>query len=278
VTAQPATTYDSDQLRAPLVSEFRNLWEYRGLLRLLISRDLTVRYKRSALGVWWTLLNPLLTMTILWIIFSQFFRFEIPGDIPFAVYLLSGVLLVTFFAQGVNATGAAMVNNASVLSKVYVPPEIFAFSSGVAAATNFMIGLIPLFGIILITGTGIPWTAAFVPIPVIFLLGFTVGIGLLVAAAAVYFYDVLDLTGVLTQLVSYLVPTFYPISIVPDHFVWIIKVNPLYSYLVVFRGFVYEGVFAPGWNFLVMGVSSVVMLVVGVWVFSRSWKNLVVLL
>jgi ABC-type polysaccharide/polyol phosphate export permease len=74
------------------------------------------------------------------------------------------------------------------------------------------------------------------------------------------------------------VPTFYPISIVPAHFQWIININPLYSFLLVFRGFMYEGAFAPGWAFAVMTISSIVALAVGVWVFSRSWKNLVVLL
>ncbi|HAX82010.1 MAG TPA: ABC transporter [Actinobacteria bacterium] len=269
--------YDSDQARTPIVTELRNLWEFRGLLRLLVARDLTVRYKRSALGVWWTLLNPLLTMAVLYVVFSQIFRFEVPG-VPFPVYLLSGTLVVALFAQGVNATGAAMVNNANVLSKVYVPAEVFAFASGIAAGTNFAISLLPLFVIQLITGAGIPWTVVLIPLPVIMLVAFTVGVGLLIAAAAVYFYDVLDLTNVFIQLVSYLVPTFYPISIVPERFLRVIQVNPLYSFLKVFRGFVYEGTFAPGWNFLVIVVSAVVMLGIGVWVFSRSWKNLVVLL
>ena len=277
MTTQLSLVYDSDQQRTPLVSEFRNLWEYRGLVRLLITRDLTVRYKRSSLGVWWTLLNPLLTMSVMWVVFSQVFRFQIP-NVPFAVYLLSGVLIVSFFAQGVNATGSAMVNNAAVLKKVYVPPEVFAFSSGFAAAANFTISLIPLFAFQIISGVGVPWTALLIPLPMLCLLAFTVGVGLLIAAAAVYFYDVLDLTGVFIQLASYLVPTFYPIEIIPDRFLWVIYANPLYSYLTVFRGFVYEGGFAPGWNFAVMIGSAVVMLLAGVWTFSRTWKNLVVLL
>ena len=277
VTTSSTSIYDSDQPRRPLITEFRNLWEYRGLLRLLVTRDLTVRYKRSALGVWWTLLNPLLTMSVMWVVFSQVFRFQIP-NVPFAVYLLSGVLIVSFFAQGVNSTGSAMVNNASVLKKVYVPPEVFAFAAGFAAATNFIISLIPLFVFQIISGVGVPWTALLVPIPMICLLAFTVGVGLLVAAAAVYFYDVLDLTGVFIQLASYLVPTFYPIEIIPERFLWVIYSNPLFSYLTVFRGFVYEGAFAPGWNFIVMFGSALVMLFLGVWTFSRTWKNLVVLL
>jgi ABC-2 type transport system permease protein len=104
------------------------------------------------------------------------------------------------------------------------------------------------------------------------------GLGLLVASAAVFFYDVLDLTAVLTQLVGYLTPTFYPISIVPERFLPLIYANPLYSYLTIFRGFIYEGVFAPTWTFAVMIGTSMVVLLIGVYVFTRSWKNLVVVL
>lgn len=270
--------YDSDQARRPVISELRNLWNYRGLLKLLVSRDLTVRYKRSTLGVWWTLLNPLLTMSVLWIVFSQIFRFEIPGDVPYVVYLLSGILLLTFFSQGVIATGSSIVNSASILTKVYVPAEVFAIAASVAALVNFGISLLVLVVIQVVTGVGVPWTILLVPVPAFFMLLFVSGLGLLVASAAVFFYDVLDLTAVATQLISYLTPTFYPISIVPERFLPFIYANPLYSYLVVFRGFMYEGVFAPGWNFAMMIGSSVVVLLLGVWVFTRSWKKLVVVL
>jgi len=270
--------YDSDQPRRPIATELTNLWAYRGLLKLLVTRDLTVRYKRSTLGVWWTLLNPLLTMTVLWIVFSQFFRFDVPGDVPYIVYLLSGILLITFFSQGVIATGSSIVNSASVLSKVYVPAEVFSMAASVAALVNFGISLIPLLAIQLITGVGIPWTVLLVPIPAFFMLLMVAGLGLMVASAAVYFYDVLDLTAVLTQLIGYLTPTFYPISIVPEKFLPLIYANPLYSYLTIFRGFIYEGVFAPTWTFVMMIASSVIILLLGVWVFTKSWKNLVVVL
>jgi ABC-2 type transport system permease protein len=176
------------------------------------------------------------------------------------------------------ATGSSIVNSSSVLTKVYVPPEIFAFSAAIAGAVNFLIGLVPLFVIQLATGTGIPWTALLIPIPVICLLALVAGIGLLVASAAVFFYDVLDLTAVLIQLIGYLTPTFYPVSIVPDRFLPLIQANPLYSYLLVFRGFVYEGVFAPGWAFAVMVGSAIGFLLLGVWVFHRTWRQLVAVL
>lgn len=270
--------YDSDQARRPLASELRNLRRYRGLLRLLVTRDLTVRYKRSTLGVWWTLLNPLLFMGVLWMVFGQFFRFEIPGDTPYIVYLLSGIVFITFFSQGVIATGSSIVNSSGILTKVFVPPEVFAVSSSIAALINFGISLLPLVVVQLITGVGVPWTALLVPIPALFTLMLVAGIGLLVASAAVHFYDILDLTAVFIQLLTYLTPTFYPISIVPDQFLAIVIANPLFSYLLIFRGFMYEGIFAPGWAFAYMVLTSVGVLLIGAWVFNRSWKNLVVLI
>lgn len=271
--------YDSDEARRPLVSEFQNIWTNRALIRLLVGRDLTVRYKRSILGVWWTFLNPLLTTGVMWIVFGKFFRFEIDGGAtPYIVYLLSGILLLTYFAQATLAAGSAIVNSAGVLTKVYVPPEVFSFSAATAAAANFLISLIILLVVQLVTGVGIPWTVVLIPIPIVAMLALTAGLGLLIASAAVRFFDVIDFTGVLIQAISYLTPTFYPISIVPDSWLWLIHLNPLYSYLSVFRAYVYQGYMPPAWSLAYMTVTSVVALVLGVWVFSRSWKSLVVVL
>jgi ABC-type polysaccharide/polyol phosphate export permease len=272
-----STTYDSAAPRQPVITEMRNLWAYRGLLRLLVTRDLTLRYKRSILGVWWTVLNPLLTSAVMWIVFSQVFRFDIPGT-PFIVYLLSGVLLVTFFSQAVVAVGSSIVNSAPVLSKVYVPPETFAVSTATAAAVNFLLSIVPLIAIQVITGVGVPWTVILVPIPVAALLALCAGVGMIVASVAVYYYDVIDFTTVLIALIGYLTPTFYPLSIVPEGFQWIIKANPLHSYLAVFRGFVYEGTFVEPWHFAMMITTAVVILILGVWFFSRSWKNMLVMM
>ena len=164
------TYYDSDKARKPIASEVANLWAHRGLIRLIVTRDLTVRYKRSSLGVWWTLLNPLLTTGVMFLVFGHFFRFKIPGDTPYIVYLLSGVLLLTYFAQAVLASGSAIVNSAGILTKVYVPPEVFSVASAIAASVNFMISLMILLVIQVATGIGIPWTVVFVPIPALAML------------------------------------------------------------------------------------------------------------
>ena len=275
MTTSSLTVYDSAQVRRPFITEFRNFLDYRALIRLLVSRDLTVRYKRSVLGVWWTIIGPLLQTAVMFVVFSQVFQRTARGDIPFIVYLLSGIVLVTFFAQGTVSSGSSIVSSRNILGKVYVPPEVFSLSAAFSALVNFMIMLIPLVLFQLITGVGIPWTFLLVPIPGFAMLALVAGLGLILGAAAVHFYDVIDLSRVLAQLMTWMVPTFYTLDMVPDGFVPFIKANPLYSYLVVFRGFAWGGEFAPWWNFVVMIATSILALSLGVYVFSRSWKNLV---
>lgn len=276
MTTTPTLQYDSATPRRPIIDETRSLWERRALVRLLVSRDLTLRYKRSVLGVWWTLLNPLLTASVMWLVFSQIFD-RVSENVPFIVYMLSGILLIqTFFAQGVLAAGSSLMSSGGILSKIRVPGEVFAFTAALAAGVNFAIGLIPLVMIMLLTGTPIPWTIILVPIPAIAMLALVTGVGMLIAAAAVHFYDVLDFVRVILQLVIWLVPTFYPLEMIPEQYQFVIKLNPLFSYLEVFRGFLYRGSFAPGWNFVVMIVSALFFLAFGVWVFSKSWRNMVV--
>jgi ABC-type polysaccharide/polyol phosphate export permease len=213
----------------------------------------------------------------MWIVFGTIFRFETPG-VPYVIYLLSGILLITYFGQAVMASGSAIVNSAGILTKVYVPPEVFSVAAAIAASVNFMISLAILLIIQVVMGVGIPWTVILVPIPALAMLALSAGLGLLIAAAAVHFFDVLDLTGVAIQLISYLTPTFYPLSIVPDNLLWFIHLNPLYSYLTVFRELVYGNAGAEWWMWVYMLASALIVLITGVYVFSRSWRRLVILL
>lgn len=268
--------YDSAQARRPLITEFQNFWKHRGLIRLLVTRDLTVRYKRSVLGVSWTLLNPLLTTAIMWVVFGQLFagRFGATDEV-YVVYLLAGVLFMGFFSQGVLSTGSAIRGASSILSKVYVPAEIFALASSLAAGVNFIIGLLPLVVVQFISGTNLPWTAILVPLPALAMLAFVTGLGMLVASAAVYFNDVLDLTRVGVQLLTYLTPVFWPVSIVPERFLSFVHANPVFSYLDVFRDLMYRGVMPEMWQVAMVGTSAIVFLGLGVWAFSKVWATLV---
>lgn len=274
--SRPSTEpiYDSASRSAPLRGSLRDLYRYRALVRLLVTRDLTVRYKRSLLGVTWTVLNPLLQTIVMWLVFQHLFRFKIPGSVPYLVYLLSGILAVTYFQQGIAMTAASMVGSAATLTRVYVPPAVFAVSAAAGGAVNFVFGLVPLFIFQLALGPGVAWTAIAIPFVLIFLLAMIAGIGLFVSTLAIRFDDVLNLINVLLFLVGYLTPTFYPISIIPVQFQRLFYLNPMFSYVIVFRYLDYGGS-APSWlAFVVVGLTGVVGLLGGLAIFARRWRHL----
>jgi ABC-2 type transport system permease protein len=236
-----------------------------------------MRYKRSLLGVWWALLNPMLRVGVMWVVMAAVFRPALPG-IPYVVYLLSGIAVMTFFEQAVQAAGASLVNSASVITKVYVPPLSFAISAVLAANVTLVATLIPLLIIQLATGVGIPWTVVLLPIPVTGLIGLATGVGLIVASLAVRFHDVLDLTTVILQVLAFATPTFYPIEAIPHSYRWIIELNPLTQVVMLFRAYVYQGQIGSWQTILACVGSGVGATVCGVVIFARGWRRSAVML
>ena len=273
-----SSVYDSAQRLAPVRGALRDLFEYRALVRLLVARDLTVRYKRSLLGVTWTVLNPLLTSLVMWIVFQHLFHASLPGHIPYLVYLLSGVLAVSYFQQSVYSTSASLVASASMLTKVYVPPIVFAVSAACSGALNFIFGLVPLLAFQVGLGVGIAWTVILVPLPLILLLCMIAGFGLFLATFAIRFDDVLNLVNVGLVLVGYLTPTFFPITIIPVEYRKYFYANPLYSYVNLFRYLEYGAQRPSAISFAVIAASGIGALGVGLFVFVRRWPNVAALL
>lgn len=272
-----AELYDSSARRIPVAGQLRELWRYRGLLRLLVVRDVTLRYKRSWLGIWWTLLSPLLTIAIMWIVFSHLFASSQLG-VPYIVYLLSGVVVVSLFQQAVEQVGTSIVASSDLLSSVYAPPEVFALSAAAATIVTFAASTGMLLVVQLVLGVGIPSTALLIPGLALALLGFALGVGLVVAALSVRFYDTIDLTRVALYALALLTPTFYPITIVSGRLRTLLMLNPLYHYAVVFRSLAYQGTAAPMESYAVVAVTSVGGLLVGTWFLGVSWRRLAVML
>jgi ABC-type polysaccharide/polyol phosphate export permease len=252
----------------PIVSEVRNLWDRRRLIGLLVRRDLILRYKRSVLGAWWTLLNPLLEMSVLWLVFSHVFRFS-SGTVPYVVYLLSGVLLLGLFRTTVLAVSSSLSSSARVVTRIRIPAEAFSTSAALATFLGFVISLVPLIGIMVAVGVSVPLTLPLAIIPTLLLLGFGVGIGMMMAPLALRFPDVLEFERVALTLVGYLAPVFYPISIIPKSDRVIEHLNPLYHYLNGFRGLLYEGSIGQWQTYAVMAGVATATLLLGMFVFSR---------
>jgi ABC-type polysaccharide/polyol phosphate export permease len=267
--------YDSSVKQTPVISQIAAIYESRGLLRLLIARDLTIRYKRSVIGVWWSLLNPLFTTAVMFYVFNTVFKSRLPNGHTFLPYLLSGVLLMTLFNQGLTLGADSIATSAGVLTKVYVRPEVFALSSTISSAINFFIGLIPLTVVLLITGESPTWKFPLVFIVVGCMTLFATGLSLLLAIAYINFDDSKSLITIFLMALQYMTPVFYPISVLGPHTRRVILLNPLTSYLQVFRDVFGENAVATFHEWVMMGSSAIALFLVGFVVFMRQWPKVV---
>lgn len=217
--------------------EFRELYNYRELLRNLVSRDIKKRYKRSVLGFLWVMLDPLLIMLIFYIVFSGFFKSTIPN---YATYVISGLIMWQLFSQGTQVSALAFMTNRNLINKVHLPISIFPLSVVISSLAHFIFSLVPLFAIIFFSGTNLSYDLIFLPFVVILIFIFSLGISLAISTLAVFFHDIIYIYDVLLLAWMYLSAIFYPISIVPEKFSYFVLLNPVYHYISLFRAFLYD--------------------------------------
>ena len=255
-----------------------NLWDQRDLINLLVKRDLTVRYKRSILGLLWTLLNPLLTSLVLWIVFVQIFKTKLADGSQFAPYVLAGVLLMTFFNQAFMQATDSIASGIGILKKIYGRPHVFAFASAISNSVNFTFGLFALILVTFLVGEGI---SLFVPLTILVILcmlGLTIGLSLMTSILFIRFNDSKNIINLILQLLFYLTPVFYPKDILSAPIRLIVSLNPLSSYLDIFR-FVFSNTGkATLFDWVYMFSSSAIVLLLGLVVFKMAWAKSAVMM
>jgi ABC-type polysaccharide/polyol phosphate export permease len=249
-----------------LLDEARDLVAHEHLLRSLVMRDLTVRYKRSVLGVLWTMLNPLLMMLIFTLVFSVFFRFAIKH---FEVYFLSEYLPWIFFSQTTVNSMASMAWNGPLMKRVRIPKSIFAVATTLSGIANLAISCIPLAIIMLIKGA--PFSSAVVFLPVSFLIlgTFTLGVSLTLSSLSVYFADIKETYQAAVFGLMYLAPIIYPLSIVPEKYLWLVKLNPLVHLLQIVRDPIYYSRLPTPHDLMISSIWALAALISGWLVFRR---------
>jgi ABC-type polysaccharide/polyol phosphate export permease len=257
--------YDSAHRPAPLVEEIRALVKYRELIRQFISRAIKTRYKRSVLGVLWTMLNPLLTMVVLTLVFSQLFRFSVDN---YPVYVLCGLVMWNFFSNSTNSAMGEMLWSGNLLGRIYVPKSVFSVSAVGTGLVNLLLALIPLLIIALILHVKVTAAILVLPLSIFILAIFALGIGLLLSTAVVYFADMMPVYEVLLVIWMYATPIIYPIEVVPEQLAWLIKLNPLYYMLTLFRQPIYEGSIPALSTWLIGTGFAVIALILGSLVFT----------
>ena len=241
--------------------------KYRYLLSELVVRDIKVRYRRSVLGLFWTLLNPLLMMSVMTFVFSTVFKSNIPN---FPVYFLTGSILFSLNAEATTQALYSIIGNGNLIKKVYVPKYLFPCSRVLSGLVNFCFSFVALLIVMAVTGADFYPTLLLAVIPVFFLLLFTTGLSLMLAAYTVFFRDLGHLYSVLIMVWTYFTPIFYPITIIPEQYRWLMYLNPMYHYIEYFRMLILEGVF-PGLELhLYCGLIGVVFLGLGLLTFYKK--------
>ncbi|GAB4498175.1 MAG: ABC transporter permease [Anaerolineales bacterium] len=266
-SSKSTAIYDSTQRTLPAIDELRGAWQYRSLIAQLVRRDITTRYKRSVLGVAWTMLNPLGTTLILAIVFSRAF-----GSGPeYAAYVLSGLIAWNFFSQTVNASMLHLIWGEGLLKRIYLPRTVFALSASGTGLVNVFLSLVPLVLIMLFTGVPIRWTILFLPVPILFMALFALGFGLLISTIAVYFADVAEMYQVGIVAWMYLSPIIYHEEILPESYrFWITRLNPMYHLIKTFRAPIYDGVLPSIEQTLIAASIGLITFAIGWLVFTSK--------
>lgn len=249
-----------------LKEEITELITYKYLLWNLIRRELTVRYKRSILGIFWTMLNPLMNTIVFTIIFSTIFRF---GAKDFIIYFLAGYQLWMFFSHSTTLSTRCLLNNGHIFKKIYLPKVVFILAIVCASLVNLAVSMIPLLVLLPIIGKGFHPAILFLPIPIVLAICFTLGISLMLSSLTVFFHDLSDIYQVILPLWMYLTPIVYPIDIVPAKYLPYLMINPMYHLVECFRQPIYAGTL-PAMSHLFWTVcASFLSLIIGWKVFSR---------
>lgn len=261
--------YDSARRDVPAVEELREVFRYRHLITQLIRRDVLTRYKRSVLGVGWTMLNPLGMMVVLTLAFSQVFRF---GDIQsYPAYVLSGLLAWTFFQQSTTAAMVNLVWGGGLLNRIYLPRASFALAAIGTGLVNLVLALAPLLMVTLITGVPLSPALIFLPVAMLLLAFFSLGVGLLISTFAVYFPDVAEMYQIVLTAWMYLTPVIYPEEVLPEAIRrWITMLNPMYYLVKLYRLPVYYGRFPTLGEFLPALITSLLVVLTGWLFFSQK--------
>ena len=246
-----------------------NLKKYSFLLKQLVSRDFKVKYKRSVLGIVWSLLYPILTMVVMAIVFSNVFKFSTPG-VSYLAYLLSGLIMFNYFSEASNLSMSSVVGNFELINKIYIPKYIFPLSKCLFVGINFLLTLIPLYIVLFATGTGVNIFHLFLPYAYICLFMFTLGMGFILSAISVFLRDMFYIYGIVIMLWTYLTPIMYDITMISSNLQIILKLNPLYHYINFVREIMLYGRIPQPFTWLTCLISSVLVLTIGVIVFKKT--------
>lgn len=240
--------------------------QYQFLFEELAKRDFKKKYKRTVLGMAWSLLSPMLTLLVMRLVFTQFFGRNMEH---YTTYLFCGNLVYSFFNESTSQGMTSLMGNASIFTRVNVPKYLFLFSKNVQTLINFGLTLIVFLIFCILDGVAITWKFVFLLYPIITLLLFNIGLGLILSALFVFFRDIQYLWSVFTLLLMYLSAIFYTIDQYSYAVQCMFLVNPVYLHIRYFRKIVLEGMIPTLSFHLLMLVYVLAALRLGFWMYRK---------
>jgi lipopolysaccharide transport system permease protein len=247
------------------------LWTYRELVYFLTWREIKIRYKQTAIGVFWAILQPVLTTVIFTAIFSQFARFD-TSQVPYALFALSGLLVWLYINSAVSNASMSLVSNTPLVTKVYIPRVILPLSMVLSGLVDLLIGLIILFCVLPFFGIIPTWQTLLAPLFIIQSVFLALSFGILFAALNVRFRDVKHALPFLLQVWMFMSPVFYPVDMLPANYRWLFSLNPMYGILQGFRASVIGGDFH--WRAIIISVGvTFLLLVFSLFIFKKMEED-----
>lgn len=237
------------------------------LFEELVKRDFKKKYKRTVLGMVWSVLSPLLTLLVMRVVFTQFFG---RTTAHYTTYLFAGNLVYSYFRESTSGGMTALAANANIFTKVNVPKYMFLLSKNVSALINFGLTLVVFFVFCFLDGIIFTWKFLMLGYPIICLLVFNVGMGLILSAMFVFFKDTQYLYDVFTLLLMYLSAIFYDISAYTLHQQYLFYLNPIYVYIRYFRKIVIDGVIPKASFHMLAAFYALAALGIGAWIYKKN--------
>ena len=252
--------------------------KYKHYLGLLVKRDFIARYRKSVLGVVWSVLNPLLTMLVMSFVFSFLFQNFRGAEPNYPIYLLSGQIIFNFFNESTTMSMGSVIAGEGVIKKVYVPKYVFPLSRMLSSLVNIGFSFIAFLIVFLITGVSFQWTMFLIPVAFIYVFVFSLGVAMFLSSMAVFFRDLTYLYGVLTTLWMFLTPIMYPVTIIEPRFMPIYGLNPMFHFVTYFRQVALWNTIPTAWDNMVCIAFCLASLSIGTYVFMKRQNRYILYL
>lgn len=268
-----ATIAENPTFLSSLINELRDSYRYRYVCYSYVQTNLRLRYRRSFLGFFWTLITPLASYAIMGFIFSYSMKVQVPN---FIVYFFTGAVFFNFLSVGLGRAPLAMLENENYMRKLYVPKLNFVLNGIFLETVNFILGMLAL----LILGLAfqklsLNWSMLYLPVPIFITFITLVGSTALLSVMTVFYRDIKHVVPLLMQSIFFLTPVFYTINQIPERYRWIVKLNPLYHLVESFRIPVVDGVLPPIEHFVYSAFFALISLAIGIYTL-RKYDNKVV--